>query len=151
MATMRDLSGMSNALEFLRTLPAGAYIYSHPTFGGAVFDADAAAARSGGILPAGGKLAKITTGAIAEVRAAAGNDFRLWDGSSRHIKTSVAAGAAGVVVTPLCVFDTEFPAREQALVQAAVDLVQDDLDALPDRPSRTAELLKRVSLCGIAV
>jgi hypothetical protein len=146
MATMRDLSGMSNALEFLRTLPAGAYIYSHPTFGGAVFDAElAAAGKSGGILPAGGKLAKITTAGIAEVRAAAGNDFRLWDGSSRRIQISLAAGAAGVVATPLCAFDTELPVKQPALVQAVVDPVQDALDALPDRPSRTAELLKRAS------
>jgi hypothetical protein len=146
MATMRDLNGLDAALAFLRDLPAGAYIYSHPMFGGAVFDAElAAAAKHDGLLPAGGKIAKITTAGANEVRAAAGNEFKLWDGSSRRIQTSLDAGAAGVVATPLCAFDTELPAKEAAPIQAVVDPVQDALDALPDRASRTAELLKRAS------
>src|SRR5690606_2551616 len=128
----------------LRALPSGAYIYSHPMFGGAVFDAGlAGAAREQGVLPAGGKLAKISATDITKVHATAGAAFHLWDGSSRRIRSSVDAGAAGVVATPLCAFDTDLPAKDIALVQAAVDPVQRTLDALPDRASRTAELISR--------
>jgi hypothetical protein len=146
MATMRNLDGDEAALGFLRELPAGAYIYSHPMFGGSVFDADLATAASrAGILPAGGKIAKLTKPAITEVHRAAGDSFRLWDGSSRHIKASLDAGAAGVVATPLCAFDVSLPGKRPHLIQARVDPVQADLDALPDRPARTAELLRRAA------
>jgi dihydrodipicolinate synthase/N-acetylneuraminate lyase len=146
MATMRNLDGPAAALAFLRDLPAGAYIYSHPMFGGSVFDAElAAAASSAGVLPAGGKIAKITTPAITDVHRAAGDGFRLWDGSSRRILASLDAGAAGVVATPLCTFDTDLPPKQVHLIQAAVDPVQAHLDALADRPARAAELLRKAS------
>jgi hypothetical protein len=147
MATMRNLDGLDATLTFLSGLPAGAYVYSHPMFGGHVFDvAVAQAAQEPGILPAGGKLAKIKPAEVTEIHSATGNAFRLWDGSSRRIQASLSAGAAGVVATPLCAFDTALPAKEPALVQAAVDPVQDALDALPDRPARTNELLTRAAL-----
>jgi hypothetical protein len=143
-AVMQGLADQTQALAFLRTLPSGAHIYSHPMFGGAVFDAGlAGAAREQGVLPAGGKLAKISTTEITKVHATTGYTFRLWDGSSRRIRASVDAGAAGVVATPLCAFDTELPAKDIDLLQAAVDSVQRTLDALPDRASRTAELISR--------
>lgn len=119
-------------------------------FGGSVFDAElaaAAAASSAGTLPAGGKIAKITRPALADVHRAAGDEFRLWDGSSRGIQESIDAGAAGVVATPLCAFTDRFPARQTSLIQAAVDPVQADLDALPDRTARTAELMRRAAVC----
>lgn len=146
MATMRNLNGINAALAFLRNLPAGAYIYSHPMFRGNVFDAALAdAANRQGILPAGGKLAKITTPEIRGINRIAGEAFKLWDGSSRRIRTSLEAGAAGVVATPLCAFDTDLPAKEATLVQSVVDPVQADLDALPDRSSRTIELMRRAA------
>jgi dihydrodipicolinate synthase/N-acetylneuraminate lyase len=145
---MRGLDGHTAALAFLRSLPRGAYIYSHPMFGGSVFDAElAAAASSAGVLPAGGKIAKITKPAITDVHRAAGDEFRLWDGSSRRIQESIGAGAAGVVATPLCAFTADFPARQTSLIQAAVDPVQANLDALPDRTARTAELMRRAAVC----
>lgn len=146
MATMRNLDGSDAALAFLRRLPPGAYIYSHPMFGGISFDVVfAEAAKQEGILPAGGKLAKITTSDIAEIHAVTGNAFRLWDGSSRRIQASLDVGAAGVVATPLCAFDATLPAKEPDLIQAVVDQVQDALDALPDRPARHRELLTRAT------
>lgn len=148
MGVMRGLVGHTAAVAFLRTLPPGAYIYSHPMFGGSVFDAElAVAARDAGVLPAGGKVAKITKPALADVHRAAGDEFRLWDGSSRGIQESIDAGAAGVVATPLCAFTGRFPARQASLIQAAVDPVQADLDALPDRTRRTAELMRRAAVC----
>ncbi len=144
MATMRNLGGLKAALTFLRSLPSGAYIYSHPMFGGSVFDAELAqAAKQEGILPAGGKLAKIKTLAITDIHAVTQDAFKLWDGSSRHIQTSLDAGAAGIVATPLCAFEAPLPAKEPDLVQAIADPVQAALDALPDRPARTLELLTR--------
>jgi dihydrodipicolinate synthase/N-acetylneuraminate lyase len=152
MATMRHLDGPAAVLAFLQNLPVGSCIYSHPMFGGSVFDAELAAAASrAGILPAGGKIAKITTPAITEVCRAAGDGFRLWDGSSRRIQASLDAGAAGVIATPLCAFDTHLPAKQAHLIQAAVDPVQADLDALPDRPARTAELLRRAKHFGFSL
>jgi dihydrodipicolinate synthase/N-acetylneuraminate lyase len=146
MATMRNLNGIDAALAFLRLLPHGAYIYSHPMFGGNVFDSSLAeAAKQEGVLPAGGKLAKVTTQAISEIHAVTGDAFRLWDGSSRRIQTSLDAGAAGVVATPLCAFDAVLPDKEPQLIQAIIDPVQDALDALPDRPARTKELAARAA------
>jgi dihydrodipicolinate synthase/N-acetylneuraminate lyase len=146
MVTMRQLDRHANALAFLRQLPRDAYIYSHPLFGGAVFNADlATAARDADVLPAGGKIAKISTADVAAISEAAGPQFRLWDGSSRRIQASLEAGVAGVVATPLCAFDTELPAKEPTLVQAAVDPVQAALDEVPDRASRTAELMRRAT------
>lgn len=146
MATIRSLDGIDAALAFLRTLPDGAYIYSHPMFGGSVFDAAVAdAAKQEGILPAGGKIAKITAAATSEIRAVTGNAFKIWDGSSRRILTSLRAGAAGVVATPLCAFDAILPTKEPDLIQAVIDPVQDTLDALPDRPARTQEFLARAT------
>ncbi len=149
MGVMRGLSSRTAALTFLRGIPRGAYIYSHPMFGGSVFDSElAAAASSAGVLPAGGKIAKITKPAITDVHRAAGDEFRLWDGSSRHIQESVDAGAVGVVATPLSTFTAPFPARQTSLIQAAVDPIQADLDALPERTARTAELMRRAACYG---
>jgi hypothetical protein len=143
-AVMRGPHSHSEALAFLGTLPGGAFIYSHPMFGGVVFDAELAArARGGGVLPAGGKLAKISTAEISEVHEATGEAFRLWDGSSRRIRASLNAGASGVVATPLCIFGQDLPSKDVDVIQTAVDPVQDALDARPDRASRTSELLRR--------
>jgi dihydrodipicolinate synthase/N-acetylneuraminate lyase len=147
MITMRSLSGRQAALKLLRELPAGAYIYSHPMFGGAVFDADlAAAAMTSGILPSGGKLAKVTLDGLTRVHQATAGAFRAWDGSSRHISESLAAGAAGIVATPLCAFSGPLPAKDSDLLQAAIDPLQAALDALPDRPARTVALLAQARL-----
>lgn len=143
MATMRGLESPASALAFLRSLPAKAFIYSHPMFGGATFDASlAASARDSGVLPAGGKLAKISLQAIADVRAVTGA-YKLWDGSARRIEASVRAGAAGIVATALCTFESKPAGRDAAALQAAVDRVQVCLDALPDRASRSEELRRR--------
>lgn len=146
MATMRQLDGHANALAFLRQLPQGAYIYSHPMFGGTVFDAElAAAARNADVLPAGGKIAKISPSDVAAISEATGANFKLWDGSSRRIQASLDAGAAGVVATPLCPFNPALPVKDPALLQAAIGPVQTALDALPDRASRTGELMRRAA------
>ncbi|MQY19345.1 beta/alpha barrel domain-containing protein [Nocardia macrotermitis] len=143
MAAMRT-TDQAHSLKFLRELPSGATIYSHPMFGGQLFDPVLARRASAqGVLPAGGKLAKVSASAIAEIRAAVGQDFRLWDGSSRDIVGSVRAGASGVVATPLSAFSENFPTPDVDSIQSAVDVVQADLDALPSRATRADELLRR--------
>jgi hypothetical protein len=62
------------------------------------------------------------------------------------MSASLAAGASGVVATPLCAFETELPPRETGALQPVVDAVQNVLDALPDRAAKTAELLRRASI-----
>ncbi|MEU1204032.1 hypothetical protein [Nocardia sp. NPDC005825] len=143
MVVLRTLDPQKT-LKLLAELPSGSTIYSHPMFDATVFDAVLAGqARADGTLPAGGKLAKISLDNIRQIRSAAGDSFRLWDGSSRHIDASVSAGAAGIVATPLTTFMDELPAKEPAAVQTIVDQVQARLDALPDRATRTAYLMKQ--------
>lgn len=138
---MRDLQNQDQALALLGGLPAGACVYSHPMYTPTVLDADlAAAARHRGTLPAGAKIAKISVEQIAALREAAGPTFSLWDGSSRHIRTSIEAGASGVVATPMTVLPTPFPTRSVEAIQATVDRIQAQLDRLPSRKERLVQL-----------
>ena len=143
MAVMRGLPDRDAALKFLSSLPSGAYVYSHPMYSPIVFDAQLAqAATADGVLPAGGKLAKIGLSEVTALRAATGPAFALWDGRCRHIGASMAAGASGVIVTPLSHLPQPFPPRELPELQVAVDAYQAALDALPTRAERTGVLLR---------
>jgi len=130
------------AFDFLRRLPAASYVYSHPLFGAATLDADLCiAARRAGCLPAGAKLAKASLADIAAVHAAAGTSLVLLDGSSRRVAASLAAGAAGVVATPLAALPEPFPERGLGALQRAIDAIQAALDALASREERRAALV----------
>lgn len=110
---MRDLPDRAAAYKFLRSLPAGAYVYSHPTHSPVVLDAQLCAdTRAAGFLPVGAKVAKVTRGDIQAMRAQTSPEFALWDASSRDVRASVAAGASGVVATPLSPIARPFPARD---------------------------------------
>ncbi|MBL1079474.1 hypothetical protein JK358_34220 [Nocardia sp. 2] len=137
----------ADSIAFLRGLPRGSTIYSHPMFGGATFDAELAQrAQALDIVPAGGKLAKVTVDEIPAIRSATNSRFRLWDGSSRHIAASLAAGAAGVVATPLSAFSTAMPEKEIGTIQAVVDSMQTTLDGLRDRSARSDFLIREATL-----
>ncbi|MFI7191550.1 hypothetical protein ACIBQ0_17590 [Nocardia nova] len=143
MAVLRADS-VPDAQRLLRTLPAGSTIYSHPAMFGHPFDAELAAwAKDSGCLPLGGKLAKVPLASITEIRRAA-PEFAIWDGSSRRIRESMGAGAAGVVATPLAALLTELPPRSLALLQPVIDAVQNELDHLPDRAAKRRWLLDRI-------
>ncbi len=130
-----------SALRFFASLPAGSFVYSHPGNSPTVFDAQLCAkARTSGCLPVGAKLSKASHHEIAAVRARAGPSFVLWDGSSRDIAGSVAAGATGVVTTPLSPFPQPFPRRTLAHLQSTLDEIQADLDRLPSRDARSDHL-----------
>ncbi|MGV9668376.1 hypothetical protein [Nocardia niigatensis] len=132
-------------LQRLCSLPPHSTVYSHPGMFGKSLTPDLLerAARNG-CLPVGGKLAKITLEQIAEIHIAA-PAFQLWDGSSRHIGESLAAGADGVVATPLAaMLASEFPSRDLKSVQTSANHVQAELDRLPGRPERRAYLLREV-------
>jgi hypothetical protein len=142
MVVMRGLESRQAALDLFASLPTGTYVYSHPMYSPTTLDAAlAAAAAAAGVLPAGGKIAKIGLADIAELRAATGPGFRLWDGSSRNIAARLQAGAEGVIATPLCHLPTPFPPQDLPVLQASLDHVQAELDALPTRPDRTNLLL----------
>jgi hypothetical protein len=133
----------AEVLDFLGRLPAAGYVYSHPMFGVGRLDAAACrAARRAGCLPAGAKLAKVSPSEVATVRAAVGAGFVLWDGSCRHIGASLAAGATGVVASPLSILPRPFPQARPDAVQRAVDRIQAGLDLLPSRAERHAALLR---------
>jgi len=141
---MRDLSDRAAASSFLHSLPAGAYVYSHPAHSRIVLDAQLCAdAREAGFLPVGAKVAKVTHSDIRSIRDQTGPDFTLWDASSRNIRASVAAGASGVVATPLSPFASPFPSRGVDSVQGVVDRVQADLDRMASRDARSAYLAER--------
>ncbi|MFR9774177.1 hypothetical protein [Nocardia sp. SC052] len=142
MAVMKAAT-RSAAEQFLQALPGGSTIYSHPMFG-YTFDAELATwAKGAGHLPAGGKLAKIQLTEITAIRRAAA-EFATWDGSSRRIRESISAGAAGVVATPLAATLTDLPPRNLALLQSSIDTVQAELDRLPDRPAKRQWLLDQI-------
>lgn len=151
MGVMHGIRTGAEALVFLRGLPHGATIYSHPMFGLPLTPELVSRATDVGCLPAGGKLAKVKVGEISEIHQLA-PDFALWDGSVRHLRESLQAGAAGVVATPLApLLVNGLPPKDVDKVQAAVSAVQSALDVLPDRPSRSAYLLGRTSqaLAGV--
>lgn len=141
MAVLQNLDE-SGILSAFRALPYGSTIYSHPMYGGNVFDVRIAQlACDQRILPTGGKLAKITTAGIREIVSVT-DSFRLWDGSSRRIAASVGAGAAGIVATPLCAFADDLPPKSLPSLQNAVNAIQDRLDQLPTRQARSNALLE---------
>jgi len=138
MIVMQSPRDDEQALSLLARLPPGAYIYSHPKYGLTVLNATlTATARRRGVLPAGAKISKITAGDITAIRHAAGSQWTLWDASARHIRTSLAAGASGVVATPLSHVPTRFPDRPVSVLQPAIDAVQEQLDRLPSRAARS--------------
>jgi hypothetical protein len=142
MVVMRDLRSRQAALALFASLPTSTYVYSHPMYSPTVLDAALAEeAASAGVLPAGGKVAKIGLSDIATLRAATGPGFHLWDGSSRNIAARLQAGAEGVIATPLCHLPTPFPPQDLPVLQASLDHVQAELDALTTRPDRTSLLL----------
>lgn len=129
------------ALHFLASLPAGSFIYSHPGNSPTVFGAQLCSkARNSDCLPVGAKLSKVSHREITDVRAQAGPSFILWDGSSRDVAGSIAAGATGVVTTPLSPFTQPFPLRDLTHLQPALDEVQEHLDRLPSRDARNNHL-----------
>jgi dihydrodipicolinate synthase/N-acetylneuraminate lyase len=138
MVVMHSLRTDEEALLLLAGLPPGAYVYSHPKYESRVLDAAlTAAARRQGVLPAGAKISKITTGDIAAIRRAAGTRWTLWDASSRHVAASLAAGASGVVASPLSHCPIPFPDRSLSVLQPAIDAVQTQMDELPTRDARS--------------
>lgn len=132
---MRDLHDGDAADRFLRDLPPGSYVYSHPAHSSVL--TLCARAQESDTLPAGGKLAKVSPDDIRAVRAETGPYFELWDASSRDIAGSVAAGASGVVATPLSPFAEPLPPRELAVVQVVLDQQQRQLDDLGSRDARS--------------
>lgn len=143
MAVLQGLANKVAALDFLSSLPIGSYIYSHPMYTPTIFDSELAAlAAQKGMLPAGGKIAKIGFSDIASIRDATGPEFALLDGSSRQIGNRIKAGAVGVIATPLSHLPLPFPAADLSALQPVIDASQATLDALPDRPARTAHLLQ---------
>ena len=84
----------------------------------------------------GAKISKLAVGDIGRIRSSVGNGFTLWDGSSRHIDASLAAGASGVVATPLAVLPEPFPSRSTEKVQAAVKQLYTQVDRAASREDR---------------
>lgn len=141
MIVMHSLRSDEQALSLLASAPRDAFVYSHPKYGSTVLDARlTAAARQRGVLSSGAKLSRITAQDITAIRHAAGSRWTLWDASARHIDASLAAGASGVVATPLSHFPTPFPSRSLATLQPVIDAMQQQLDRLPSRAARSRRL-----------
>ncbi|KLL12188.1 MULTISPECIES: hypothetical protein [Protofrankia] len=142
MVVLRDLHTIDQARGFLAALPNPSYVFSHPEFSGHTLTPDLAhSALAHGCLPRGAKVSKVGSEDLAALRGAAGPAFALWDGTARHIATSLAAGANGVVAAPLSHIPEPFPARDAPELQDAIDRTQTVLDQLPNRASRTDALI----------
>lgn len=137
LAVMRGLRYEAEMYSFFAGLPEGAFVYSNPNFTPTVLDASvAAAAVEREVLPAGAKISKIALDDIGPIRTSAGDGFLLWDGSSRHIGASLAAGASGIVATPLAVLPKPFPGRSVEEVQAVVHSLYPQVDGAASRKDR---------------
>ena len=138
MVVLQDLRDTESLVRFFATMPAGAFFYSHPDYTSTTFTAAAAArAVRAGVLPAGVKLSKVTPDEIRAVRDAAGPGFLLYDGRSRHLAASLAAGATGVVAVPLSLIPDNLPARaDVAALQQVIDEVQLQLDTREGIPAQ---------------
>ena len=137
LVVMRDLHNRAQACSFFAGLPEGAFVYSNPKFTPTTLDpALAVDAEQRGLLPAGAKISKLAVRDIGPIRSSIGNGFTLWDGSSRHIEASLAAGASGVVATPLAVLPEPFPSRSTDKVQAAVTRLYAQVDRAASREDR---------------
>jgi dihydrodipicolinate synthase/N-acetylneuraminate lyase len=137
LVVMRDLRDEAQVCSFFAGLPEGAFVYSNPKFTPTALDpALAVDAQQRGLLPAGAKISKLAVGDIGRIRSSIGNGFTLWDGSSRHIETSLAAGASGVVATPLSVLPEPFPRRSVEELQATVHRLYAHVDGAVCREDR---------------
>ena len=137
LVVMRDLRDQAQACSFFAGLPEGAFVYSNPKFTPTALDpALAVAAEQRRLLPAGAKISKLAVGDIGRIRSSIGNGFTLWDGSSRHIEASLAAGASGVVATPLSVLPEPFPRRSVEELQATVHRLYAEVDGAVSREDR---------------
>jgi hypothetical protein len=129
MAVMRGLRDEDEAIAFFRSLPPGAFAYSHPRHTPTVLSAPVTTAVSeAGFRPSGAKISKLPPGDLLAIRAAAGPEFVLWDGSCRNIQRSLDEGANGVVATPLTVLPDPFPDREIRALQTALTPLQSAFD-----------------------
>lgn len=137
MAVMRQLRDADEACRFFASLPSEAYVYSHPIHTPTLLDAQLIGrARPLGCLPAGAKISKLPSGELGAIRAIAGEDFTIWDGSCRHMRDSYDAGANGVVATPLAALPNPFPRRRHDDLRPVIDGWQADLDGVPDQQER---------------
>jgi dihydrodipicolinate synthase/N-acetylneuraminate lyase len=137
LVVMQNLHNQAQACSFFADLPEGAFVYSNPTFTPiSLRPTLAAAAKQRGVLPAGAKISKLAVSDIGAIRGSVGARFTLWDGSSRHIEASLAAGASGVVGTPLSVLPEPFPGRSMDELQAAVHQLYEQVDRAISREDR---------------
>ncbi|MBF6358432.1 hypothetical protein IU449_28455 [Nocardia higoensis] len=135
----------ADVLRWLSALPP-ATIYSHPAYGGPVWTPELArTSTAAAIAPLGGKISKVDTTQVRALHAAA-PEFLLWDGSARHIRESLDAGASGVVLTPLAGDLHQLPSKTVHDVQMLANVVQAELDQIESKPDRRDLLLRRSSV-----
>lgn len=127
----------------VRAVGPGAYLYSHPRFGWTLTAAMLCELRARGAEPGGVKLSKCTLDDVRAHRRAAGSGLRLWDGSARRVRESLAAGADGVVAGCLAALPGRGPA-DPGQAQRMADGLLRELDGLPDRAARLRWTADRV-------
>ena len=133
MAVMRGLRDEDEAIAFFRTLPAGTFVYSHPIHSPWTLDGPLLRrCRAENRLPAGAKISKVSVDFLRQVHATA-NHFVLWDGSSRHLRESLEAGAGGVVATSLAALPRPFPRADLTDLSIFLSSSQARLDAVPEK------------------
>jgi dihydrodipicolinate synthase/N-acetylneuraminate lyase len=143
---LKNLADQAEALQLLSSLPKGSFVYSHPRYTKTTLTPSVAEeARARNTLPAGAKLSKVSLDDISALRTATGDAFALYDGRSRHIQRSVAAGATGVVVVPLSILPEELPGRsELPALQDLINRIQEEIDSISSVSDQASMLLHRL-------
>lgn len=124
-------------------LGGAVYLYSHPRFGWQITAGILTELRGHGAEPTGMKLSKCSLGELAACRRAGSAGLTLWDGTARHVRASVAAGADGVVAACLAALPGNGPVGPDG-IQRLADPMLRALDALPDRARRLGWLAAQV-------
>jgi len=127
---LQNLENSKSLMKLLSRIPTGSFIYSHPQYSQTTLTpSNAARAVQEGVLPAGGKLSKISLEDLRNLRTTVGNEFALYDGRCRHIEASVRAGANGVVVVPFSALPLQLPHRHEITkLQSLINQMQSLVD-----------------------
>ena len=125
-------TSLSHGAQRLSDLPPSVLAYSHPGRSPiAVTPCAVHEARRRETLVRGAKISKVAAEQISAIRGAAGEDFLLWDGTSRHLETSKRAGATAAVCAPLAAMPDPFPPKQPlSTLQRHVD----ELNKAASRP-----------------
>lgn len=124
----------------LGEVPPDTWVYANPRYSRELLTPEAASEHQ----VAGVKLSKVEAGELYAMRAA-NPHATLVHGSSRHIQTSLDAGADLVTAPPLAAYPADLPPADMGTIQRVVDATQRELDALDGHDARVDWIGRRAA------